>query len=1027
VLLTAAVASTAVSFNARQIETLGRTLDRMQMGALLAYLAEQTGDDALTIKALLFQARDETDPQRRDAMLKRAAALMQQRIDALKQKVNTLRARDGKQEELEEAQIAYFRNRLEYAEVQALQRGKPYIDRLLFLLAGPEDEKALAELAGQAADSLRETLQELKLTLIDARGDLTSMVYLVPELEDLENQIRYNAAKIRYFAAAVQPTTTEQGKPNESRRRLLEKAADDLQPFATNPDYGVQGYSLLMQGRCYRQLGEYDRAASLFEQSLQTQPEGALGVEVLFEMARNRIEQGASLIRQGKIDAGNDAFKQARQALDDFSARATQYQSDLGVDVKRMVLGYYLYDTWASALREAKKPDLAAGYDRKAQQMISDFLEKYPQEDIRMGVAELFQQKFRGRDIDPATMDPVLVGLLAFMDYAEANQLLNGRSVSDLPADQAEQVRQKMEKAKTLFQAIRDSEKPSAEKALPDALWYLGIIHVQQLDNFNAAECFRTLAKRFPKHPNAKSAALNAVKIAETLIADQQTAGKLVSPKRRLELIESLQLLLNNWPDDPDAPRYHASLAEQAERLARSAENEEKYNQWITLAITHYERVPQDAPEYLAARFYALELRYEQLMQQPAGQDRQQAASALRQRLVDYGRQAHDLWLQAQADTARKNDLGQWGSTAEFRAAVINYEMLAQREPALATIRQLPDRWPQTRILQESQAFLIRKLLEQGQVAQALAQFDAFQKQYGEESAQNLMEEVVTRLQAAIVRLEQSGENPQQLAQFRQAYLSFAEQIYKSKATTATGQEKYRVTLLLADALTQSGQADNARRALGLYQQLQQINQARQAEQTRRIESAINRRIEQIDQATTPAQVKQLADGLSQTLQQFDMGEWRSAQMADVKLTQQQLAKADTPAGRQEWMDQARKAVRKAYQALREQLKQQVTIDATVLMGMARSYQLSGDYAQAIPLYRKLDAGLNPNDFPRLYWETQLGMVQSMLAANRNNPAELRKLVVLIRQLRTVDENMGGRRYLRRFNTVEAEAKRLSR
>lgn len=1018
-------------------DRLGRTLKTLQMGTLLEYLAQQTDDKGLLVDALLNQARATTDLQAKDRLFSQAAGLLKQRYETLEEAMNRAQEKGG--EAWETATIEYYKARVRYIEVQVLNRAQPYIDRLAFLLAGEEDLKKLRELASSGADELDELQTRLKRLLIGLSGNPEALVYLVPELEEVQNRVKYNGAKVRYYAAVVEPRTLpdandpEATRPNRRRVKLLEKAIEDFQPFADNPDYGVQNVAYLFQGRCYRELARFDKAAAVLDKAATASADSPVLVEVLFEIARNRTEQGSALIRENKPQPAKQAIDQAEAAIKTFAEKDPAVHPQVGVDFKKLILSYYLYENWADALRAINKPDLAAKVDRRGQQAFVEFLNKYRgQSDIRMAAAKMFQRKLEGRDVDPTTMDPVIVGLLAELEFNDARILLQGRSPADLPAEAQAEVREHFAKAKKLLEAIRASETESAKLAVPDALWTLGVIYVYELDNFKAGERFRELVERFPDHVNAKQAALNSVKIAEQLILLQMDAGKPVSRERRLQLVESIRLLLKHWPDDPQAAQYHAQLAGQCEQLAVSAENIEAWRKWINEAIQHYDMVPKDHPRYREAQFYGLELRWKLLEQMPQETPEQQkarlaAARELRKQLLAYGMKAHELWQQAEAKD-RKADLGRWGSTAEFRAELIGYEMLGMQEDSLAKIEKLPARWPGTAILQESQEYLIRKLLAKGEVNKALGLFNDFRGKYGDEAARGLMRVVVENLQRTIQNLLAEGGNARQLAQYRKAYLDFADQVYQAQIGSAEGAEKYEITSLLADALVQSDQENNARRALQLYQQLFREDQARRKQAIERIRKDIARRMQAIDQAGSRIDALRKLPGLvKQALQAYDIdpGKWDTAAMADLRYAAEQLDNDQSPMDRDERVARLVQATRNAFQALQKQLEADQAVNAQLLLGLARSHQQLGQYAEALKLYRQLDAGLNPSVFPQLYWEVQLAIAQTTLAMNKDKPAEMKKLNVLIEQLRDIDENLGGRRFLGRFNRIQAEARRI--
>jgi len=82
-------------------------------------------------------------------------------------------------------------------------------------------------------------------------------------------------------------------------------------------------------------------------------------------------------------------------------------------------------------------------------------------------------------------------------------------------------------------------------------------------------------------------------------------------------------------------------------------------------------------------------------------------------------------------------------------------------------------------------------------------------------------------------------------------------------------------------------------------------------------------------------------------------------------------------------------------------------------------------YNKALEQYHTLAAGLTPQIGHDMYWQSQLELCQCILAAHKKDVGEINRLVVLIGQLRNIDENLGGRQYIGRFGRVETDAKAI--
>lgn len=1011
-------------------KTLGETLRRLRMGVLLEALADETDDPQFKIEALLFQA-DAADTELRDKLLTRAAATIKTEYEALDKKLQALPPERRSGDEFDDDMIALYKLRLRYVQVQALQRGQGYIDRLTFLLGGEQDRRALQKLISQAAKLLQRTQLYLEEEIRAARSDTdkTKMVYLVPELEDVQAQLEFTAGKLRYYAALVLPKTItdKDGKkiPNPARITLLNKAVRDLQRFADEPEYGVQSFSKLQQGRANRMRGNFDEAREQLAWAAGDRADKSVLAEALFEIVRNETERAASLLRNTKqkdhVQAGNRAFARAEAALEEFRNRAPEAHPQLGVDVKALVLGHYLYEQWAESLRVAGQEKQAESCDKNAQQVFVSFLEKYKDPGIQAAVGKLFRDKFRGKDLDLKNLAPGIVLLLATMELQDATALLEGRSIDALDPQAKARVEALLNKTEEMLLAVKDNKSPEAKKTLPDALWKLGVCYVLKNRNFQAGEMFRRLVKEFPDHPQARNAALNAVKIANQLVAGQIQQGKSVSPQRRRELVESIRVLLKHWPEDKEAAKYHYDLAWQCEKLAATEEGE-KRRAWLDEAIANYQAVPSDSPYYNEARFYALELRYRLLQAMPAGEDRNKQARQLRGDMVKFGGDMYALW-QKQTDPKVKAELGRFGSTSEFQAEVISHDILGQQEDALKKIDTLSARWPGTKVLREGSEFAIRSRLARGDVQQALAQFEAFQKKYGDEQAQGLMTVVVEKLRRAIQDLSLEPGKQEQLQRFREAYIAFAKKVYDAGIEGASATDRYYLTMLYADSLVQTGTVENARQALRLYEGLGATDAKRREEANAKVTAAFAPLHKQA-QATGGHEEKLavMQSRMMDMIYKYQLEGWTNSKVEQAKYLYDRMFKAGGDE-KKDLADMVARAQIAALEAIEKHLLEQTPIDATVLMGMANCHETLKQYSRAFEEYGKLTEGLDPNRNPRTYWEAQLGYCRSFFEAYKSDPEQIQGLLARIQSLR----NTAPPRWIGKLNLIENQIEKAKR
>jgi len=1040
------------------VDRLGRVLQRLGMNEMLSTLANQSDNTAIELRALDAE-RATLSPEALDQRLTTIAGKLKAQADAMKQQIDKAREPFKKAlaaaethkadracqvfyQKNEEQLLDYYRKRVRYLDLMVVQRSKPYVDKLIFLIGGDEDRKALLELTEGAINDLEQLEEQItENELSDARkyslnnpqlAGLT--VYFMPQLEDIANTLRFSAAYVRFYRAMALPETivTEEGPaPNNKRMDLLNKATEKITPFAKDDVYGVRTQATLLQGRAFRTLGKYDLAAKALAWATGPEADSSMLVEALFSQARNYISWGESLVGKAganpdDIAQGEQKFDQAKAAIDTFTTKgieAVGEENSLGVDVKKLLLEYALYDTWAQALRKADKPDQAAEKDRQAQKSFLGFLQKYTDPGIQGAIGEMVRDKFRGRDWKK--LDPVLVLLIGIAELNEAEKTLEAS-----PDDQA--ALEQLDKAQEMFESIRTSKAESAQQAIPDALWRLGVIRLKKTENFQAAEMFRELVARFSEHERAYDASLLAVKINRQLIILflEDQPDQPVPAERRQELIKSIELLVNKWPDKAEAAVYNFDLGFQYQQLAESASGAER-TQLVNKAIAAYDKVPADSVLAPEARFYRLELRYQRLesLDKPDAQAVRDLIADLRR----YGQSALDQRANAPAERDNTGqptqaDLGRWGSQAEYFAAVLQYEKLGEHDQALASLEELPTRWPNTTVLQESKDFLIRKLLASGQVEKGVNEFRQFQKQYSREETDALMRQVVSTLKRTIDQLAASGKDPQRLAEFRSAYKNFGQQLYDGLPSSAAPEDKYAITVLYADALVQSGSKPDATRALELLKVLEDQNNARRKREAQAIDAKITPSLNAVRSNSRPALDRSL-EQYEKTKAEFDMADWDSMEnslinfafkrLDDESLVDSTWSEQRKTEFRQGLRDQAAEAIRKAYGAMAAVLKKRLPMDANVPYLQGKAKMNLGQYAEAAEILNPLARGLAPQASPEIYWDTQLMLLRAMMeqarAAGEIN--KLQALLVRLKQMRS--GSPWPSHYQGRFNRLE--------
>lgn len=910
-----------------------------------------------------------------------------------------------------------------------------------------------------ATERLKWGNRSLEADMKKAMANPRYQVYLVPELRDIQNRLTYKAAFLDFYEALALPDTIEvkdpkTGKmavvPNNIRIDRLNKALTEIKPFVAEADSPAQPFAKLLQARCLRELGvtmnsagstqemkkqgmnNYVEAGKILETLVGPNGKKELLVESLFEVARNAIEQGASLISQNQVPAGEQEFAQAQKDIDAFVKQAGAVSSQIGIDVKKLVLDYYLYEQWANALRSIGQTGKAIAYDKKIQESFMEFLKKYKNPAIQAQVGEMFAKKFRG--LDPDKLDPVIVMLLAKMESTQADRIQRGEAFTLLKPERQKQVAEHRKKAIEMLEKIRNSQADAAKAALPQVLFDLGILYVQQGhepgNNFKAAKAFRELVEKFPTDERAKTAALNAVKINYEIIDARQTENKTIDANLRNEYVASLRTLLKNWGNDPDASPFYFDLAWQCDKLAENTGDEK----WLVEAIDNYEKVPASSPQYAAARGYALDNRMRMLETKDAATQKQMAGQLIAD-LQAYADKMHDLYAKT-TDETRKAEYCDLGAMAEFNACRLAATALGDTDQAISGIAKLEARWPESSVQQSAQEFAIRTQVNAGKIDGAIKGMDSFRDKYGAHSAADLMQLVVQKIRESIQTLVASGNNPEKLSDYRKAYLKFAAQIYNQQFARAGANEKYQILSMYADSLAQSDDAANAQKALGMYDEMKKIEQAKLSEEQDNIRNKIAAKIKLLDAAgSDKTRLQAMQKNIVDAARESGLQDWIATNSNFIsakdalKFLDEPQTDEEKKLPKSDWTEECRRRIVRAQRFIRGSLEaiqkqamfQTTTLDASMLAGRAHCYMVLKDYTQAIEIYRKLLSGLTASMDHGMYWNSQIELCQSLFD-NAKDARDYKAIVLYINQLQGEDPDLGGVRFRGRLNGISRQA-----
>lgn len=986
---------------------LAETLTELNMVELLEALGDpgQAADDPESKKALAraktAQATDPLTPlDERARLLDEAIALWEQVVQAS--------ADPADDKEL----LEHLNDRLMLANTRGRVRIEPNTVKLMYLTGGPEDRRAVlthTEPAVAALRSLRDTTLD---TLQSWRGDFRRIVTVVPRLEDLQTQTRYVAMWVNLYRGLAL-------EDDQARRQVLRDAIREGDSFARGEDNQWRYWALVVRAIAHRELDEFDQADKALDAADHDQAEPGARYQALFEKARNvadramhRVEQGKRKIKYtqdqgGKedIQKGREAFSGFAEALDAFSSRAPGLvgggqSTRLQTDIYAAMLAHYAHAGWAEALAGIDDPQ-ADQHRQQAQDVLISFLEDHNDPAVQNFFYNLIADKY-GQRTDYDQLNSVILMAVAVRKIGEGGQ--------------AEA------KAIELLQKVLDRTDDTSRKVQPMALWQLGIVMNQRRKNIESATYFVQLARDHPDHKYARQAATNACRIYLQLIDRRRRQDQAISVNIRRQFVETLKVLLGREQWARQAPQWYFDLGWQSERLAQVAPSPERQRELYAQAIEAYDQVPPDSDQSMQARWRSLDLGIELLWA-----DRQRGASerAIRgsaETLVNaMDRFVTDVARRSKAveDDQRRLDLRRWGASADFGRAELMYEVLDQKDRALAEVRQLPGRWPSTDIPRVAREFVIRKLVDRGRVDEAIGEVEDFARQY-KDQADQLLQLVVQKIRQRIGQMSSQAE-AEELAQYRQVYLRFARKLYMSKQGLPVDQRE-GFQQLYADALLENGQGEQA---LELLEEIQQRQQNRREAAADRIDAVFERRVKAVNNAgRSVTAMRRQVDAYFELLDQYGYDRSQFAEsvfVADAARAMDRAVEADEQTRR---VERLADRLTQALEDLRRRVREAVPRDATTLLGLARAYHQTGQIDQSSKYYRMMIRGLDASQHPRLYWQVQLEYVRMLLEAHGDDPEAMGILAKRIKGLRLNNPSMGG--FLREFAAVQIQAEQLA-
>jgi len=925
--------------------------------------------------------------------------LLDEAVDLLKEVITLRKAEIAKAaRELDRAvgTLNMWKAELAMAVADALTRGKPYADKVLYLQASRSDRKVLADVTTNAAALVRRLRADMEEMIPEWRSQMPVWIVIARQANGLTLETKYRAAQIRLYHGMAAKNAKDSAEAQVARGDL--RGARDLgEEFANarRDEWGVRSQARLLVARALREQGEHIGAAKMLTMLLAGRPPADLVIDAHFENVRNLIEHGRTLARQNKN--GDAMFDRVPAAVKSFQAKAmaaakTDAKAKRRVDLLATLAESYLFETRAAAERK-RNAAKAQTYDAKAQEALIGFLDKYAdQPGVRDSFYEIIYNKYSDRK-DQSKLGSIVLMAIASHEFGLAD----------------EQYRKQVDNTAALTKTVaildvvlKRNDAVTMKRVRPEALWQYAWVHNMKRENFESATKFAQLAREFPDHPLAFKAATNAKNTIHTYY--KQAAQKADNLRRKY--IEIFEVYCAR--KEPEVLPWHFQLAEQYEffcdkrarpgadeaiakalnaaREARgmqaradaapnaeikaadqakadrqaaiaktaAAKAEEKRNAAIADCIrvaATYEKVPDSEAGhmgYMQARQRALKYRTHALTLLPRGDEAKDilikgAGMILARQQLKYSDDVLEGLKKVSDPEARKH-LKNWGGDARFTAAdlLLRYgNGQADRTRAMAILDEIRETWSDTSAFSRSEDLRIRQLVKGGQVDKAITALFEFLRLYPDRG-EVLLRMVITEIQGEIDLLRGSTKIDlvKRFKKYVADYSKLAGKLYESvKGKALSDPQCYAATLAYADSLMEAGRHAES---LALFLKCQAHDEAGSKEKQAALEAKTDPLRKALAEAGTykamSASIEKLKTFMAERQIESSASRDLANYIADVERQMRTLKVTDEDdklfTGR---LNYAKKAVTNWIDEVVLLVKSSVEVKALIVLGVARA------------------------------------------------------------------------------------------
>ena len=417
----------------------------------------------------------------------------------------------------------------------------------------PEHRDRLLAKAREYYTEAKAVFDEARRHYLDALKQIgdSSDEATIEKRELLETELleaRFSLATIEYETARTHPSQSAQ------RRKGLVEAANAFQQlyeqYVKDRESPILGgyFARLWQGRCYRQLGQYKKAISIFSE-LVTQPGDAPAI-------RRLVNRTTVQILQTYNDPKVHEYNKAIEAYEtwDKSATHSDRSGAEGSAIRFLAAEAYLH--FAKGLAKGdpgKKRRLkkARGLFRSVSRTAGEYQAK-----AKTSLLDPLLTTGIVREAEPTTFAEARNRAEAAKDRIQAAELQQQLSASQDNTEVSKEYQKEIADARD--EAIRyyrmalsmtDKETPIAD--INFARYYLAVLYLQRGDRYDAAVLGEFIARHYPETALARQAAKIAMVAYSDLYHYSTTASDRQFAQRKL--IDVAGFVTKRWPTGQEA------------------------------------------------------------------------------------------------------------------------------------------------------------------------------------------------------------------------------------------------------------------------------------------------------------------------------------------------------------------------------------------------------------------------------------------------------------------------------------------